>query len=299
MNDLLLWNFAREAWNALAPYYEPVIHQISNETGLQTRAWGLLLAVLTFEPERTTPSHLMIRGPYTSAEKYLKRLRSLARLEFMNEDEESKFSLTEMGRSETLRFIESVRAAMTAADPLSSTDSLRLAVLLDQLVRACRETPPPPDTWSIDLSDKLMPDPEPPLPYIEQAFSCLAAYRDDAHLAAWQDTGLPATTLEALTLFWRGEADSLSSLIEKLEPRGHEVKIYESAVEELREGNFVTGDNSALQVSSTGRQFRDAIEDQTDRFFFKPWKMMSEAEKQELEGLLTDLRDGLRAGSPG
>ena len=297
MNDQLLWNSTREAWSALAPHYEPVIHKLNEETGLQSQAWGLLLAALTFEPEQTTPAHLMIRVPYTSAEKYLDRLRAIARQELMEEVEAGKFILTANGRSETIRFIEEVRAAMSAADPLSYADSMRLAILLDHLVSACRDTPPPPDTWSINLSYKLMPEPDPPLPYTEQAITCLAAYRDDAHLAAWQNTGLAATTLEALTLLWRGEADSLSALIEKLEPRGHESVIYESALEELRQRNYVTGDNSSLQVSLTGIQFREAIEDQTNRFFFRPWNQLEEAEKQELEGLLTNLRNGLRAGS--
>jgi hypothetical protein len=255
MNDQLLWNSTREAWSALAPHYEPVIHKLNEETGLQSQAWGLLLAALTFEPEQTTPAHLMIRVPYTSAEKYLDRLRAIARQELMEEVEAGKFILTANGRSETIRFIEEVRAAMSAADPLSYADSMRLAILLDHLVSACRDTPPPPDT------------------------------------------GLAATTLEALTLLWRGEADSLSALIEKLEPRGHESVIYESALEELRQRNYVTGDNSSLQVSLTGIQFREAIEDQTNRFFFRPWNQLEEAEKQELEGLLTNLRNGLRAGS--
>ena len=38
---------------------------------------------------------------------------------------------------------------------------------------------------------------DPPLPYAEQALSCLAAYRDDAHLSAWRPSGLSAPALEA------------------------------------------------------------------------------------------------------
>ncbi|MDP2976702.1 MAG: hypothetical protein Q8N45_10895, partial [Anaerolineales bacterium] len=74
-------------------------------------------------------------------------------------------------------------------------DSQRIALLLCRIVEKSLETPPPPDTWSICLSYKLMPETEPPLPYIEQAVSCLNGYRDDAHLAAWKPGGLDAPAL--------------------------------------------------------------------------------------------------------
>jgi hypothetical protein len=68
MNFLPLWQLANEAWNALGDHFEPVIEREGLEFGLGLQAWGLLLAVLTFEPEEVTPAHLMVRNPYTSAE---------------------------------------------------------------------------------------------------------------------------------------------------------------------------------------------------------------------------------------
>jgi hypothetical protein len=143
-----------------------------------------------------------------------------------------------------------------------------------------------------------MPAAIPPLPYVEQAISCLAAYRDDAHLAAWQPSGLSATALEALTFLWRGEAGSLDALCERLAHRGHQRQIYSQALAELRKRGFIEGPDSAPQVTEAGRAFRNQVEADTDRYFFAPWACLDDAEKAELADLLTRLRDGLRESAP-
>lgn len=139
-----------------------------------------------------------------------------------------------------------------------------------------------------------MPAASPPLPYIEQAISCLGAYRDDAHLAAWQPSGLSATALETLTFLWRGEADSLNALCERLTHRGHPSHVYAKTLAELRERGFIEGPDSAPHVTEAGQTFRDQVEADTDRYFFAPWACLDDAEKAELADLLTRLRDGLR-----
>ncbi len=65
MDDLQMWQLVQEAWKALRRHFESVIEQSARTMDLDLRMWALLLAVLTFEPEDTTPAHLLIRGPYT------------------------------------------------------------------------------------------------------------------------------------------------------------------------------------------------------------------------------------------
>lgn len=294
MNDHTLWDLTREALAVIRTHYEPVMERIITESGLDGWTWGLLLAAFTFEPETTTPARLQVRGPYTAADAYLDRLAAAAEKDYLTEVAPGEYRLTNAGQAETHRFIEEARAAMAEADPLPEADSERLINLLDRLVQACLDTPPPPDTWSISLSHKLMPAASPPLPYIEQAISCLAAYRDDAHLAAWQPSGLSATALEALTFLWRGEADSLDTLCQQLTRRGHPRQTYAQALAELRERSFIEGPDSAPQVTEAGRAFRDQVEADTDRYSFAPWACLDDADKAELTDLLTRLRDGLK-----
>jgi hypothetical protein len=298
MNDYELWKLIRAAWTALSPHYESAIECIIDQSDLEGRIWGVLLAVLTFEPDLTTPAHLLVRIPYTSAELYLTNLNSATQAGYLEEVDPGKFQLIDKGRTELNRFITDARDAMSAANPLSSPDAQRLAELLDKLVNSCLETDPPPDTWSIRLSIKLMPSKDQSMPYIEQAFSCLSAYRDDAHLAAWQQSGLSATALETLTLIWRGDANSLNTVVKGLEYRGHSLWVYADALAVLRERGYISGDDDAVAITPSGKYFRERVEADTDRFYFAPWSCLSIVEKDEMGRLLELMRDGLESTIP-
>jgi hypothetical protein len=293
MDNHQLWKVAEEALSALTDRYEPSAEICCAEHGLNRREWGLLLAVYTFEPEEATPAHLMVRGPYTSADTYLQRLRGLAEKKLLEEIDSGRFRMTDESRKTMLKIAEDIREVMAHFDPLPPSDSGRLAILLDRIVQASMSTPPPPDTWSISLSYKLLPALNPPMPFTEQALSCLSAYRDDAHLAAWQRSGLSAMALESLTMLWRGEITTLDDLCKKLTHRGHPCQVYVTVLGELRERGLITGPDQSPWLTGTGRVFRNEIEEDTDRFFYTPWSSLEKAEKNELYGLLTRMRDGL------
>lgn len=298
MNDQDLWDLVRDTGRAIWPHYQPVLEHILENTGLDARSMSLLVAVLTIEPDTTTPAHLLIRNPYTSAEQYFAHLAHAARLGYLGEVSQGDFRMTPEGRRITQQFIDEARYAMAEADPLPRAESQRLAGLLGRLVQSSLETPPPPNPWSIGLSFKLMPSFDPPLPYTEQAISCLLAYRDDAHLAAWRGTGLSATALETLTMIWRSEVNSFSDLVDQLGHRGHSSEVYVDAVTELRQRGFIEDRDSRLRVTAEGQRFRNQVERDTQSFFFTPWSELSQEEKDESGELSVRMRDGLRASAP-
>lgn len=293
MNDLSLWDLMWEAWVKVNKAYQPVVEPFIQASGLEWRILGLLLAALTFEPEDTTPGHLTVRGPYTSPDAYLDRLRLAAEGGYLEEISEKRFRLTARGRETTLGFIRLARQAIDDANPLSEDETNQLSGYLNKLVTACLETPPPPETWSIRLSSKLLPEETNKLSYIEQTFSCLEAYRDDSHLAAWQSSRLSAVALETLTLLWREEVKSLDQLVEKVSHRGYARQVYADGIAELRSRNYVSGVNSALRVTHEGRRFRQRVEDDTNRYFFAPWTCLIDQEKNALVGILIRLRDNM------
>jgi hypothetical protein len=293
MDNSSLWGLMRGTHRSIIPTYEPLHERFCVKNGLDTQAVGWLLTALTLEPDTSSPERLLVRGPYTAAQVYEAQLARLARMAFMTEVAPLEYRLTTLGRDATSRLIAELRAAMAAADPLPLEDSLRIANLLGRLVRACLDTPPPPDTWSIDLAARLMPAAEPPLPYTEQAISCLHGYRDDAHLSAWQPSGMTAPALEALTLLCRGEADSLDELATALSHRGHPRQVYAEAFQELRLREFIEGEDDFPIVTEAGSDFRREVEAETDRLFYAPWKCLEPDEKDELYELLTRLKSEL------
>jgi ribosomal protein S19E (S16A) len=293
MDDRAIWELILKTWSVLGTHYEPVLERLSIERGLSGRSWGILWAVLYFDPEPTSPAHLLVRSPYTAVEHFHLQLRSLAEKGLLSEISQGKFSFTPTGREWTDNLITEVREAMVEVDPLPKTSGEKLSNLLEKLVQNCLDTPPPPNTWSIRLSFKLMPGKDEPLPFIEQAITCLAAYRDDSHLAAWQQSGLSATSLEVLSLIWRDQVLSLEKIMEQLSHRGHPYQVYVDAVNELNNRNLIDGLMSELSLTSTGQSLRDKIEQDTDRFFFAPWMCLNDSDRQDLDRMLNRLWSGL------
>jgi hypothetical protein len=295
MDNHKLWNLIQEAYDLLRKRYEPVIEQARSTTGLDLRTWGLLVSVYITEPEGITPADLMVRNPYTSADAYIARLGAAAGSGFLEEIRPNCYRLTGSGQTAALGLIETARSKMAQMDPLLGEDAHRLASYLHRLVVSCMTTEPPPETWATRASYKLMPADAPPMPYIEQCLTCLGAYRQDSHLAAWMISNLSATAFEMLTLFWRNEAGSLDEAFARLSYRGHPRVVYERSFEELWERGYIYGDESKPHLTEEGRLFRNQVEFDTDRYFFEAWGCLSEVEKFELGGLLIRLRDGLKA----
>jgi len=289
MDNQSLWKLIRDSWIKIQASFNPAIKPLVAKSELNIREWMLLLAALTFEPEDITPSHLMVRGPYTSSDQYLTRLEHVAEKGFLLRVSIGRFNLSPEGREAAFEFIKGVREAMVSAKLLPTQESLILAEMLERLVNNCLDTPPPPDTWSITLSHKLMPAIDPPMPFIEQAISCLSAYRDDAHLASWQSSGLSAIALESMTLIWRGQVSTLDELTEKLSFRGHPQEVYIVALAELRARSYLSGYRNVLRLTEEGKMFRDSVEAKTDQYFFSPWTCLTEADKSKLAEILNQM----------
>lgn len=296
MDDLTIWELVKEAWDALGRHFEPVMERAGREMKLDPHMWGLLMAVKSIEPEDTTPAHLIVRSPYTAIESCQQKLEAASRDGWLDEAGDGRYRLSDTGGKTIDSLIAQARAVMAEVDPLPPPNSILLAELLDRIIQASLTVPPPPEKWSIKLSCKLMPSAQPPLPYIEQEFTALAAYRDDAHLAAWQDSGLSATALEVLTLFWNGEVDSLESLCKRLERRGHTCHVYQDSLEELRRLGHLQGPDQAPWLTGAGRVFRNQVEDDTNKYFFTPWTCLGEKDRRTLVDVLTDLKNGLGSG---
>lgn len=290
MDNRTLWNLMRGASRSLQEGYDPVIQPLVSRSRLTLREWMLLLAALTFEPEDTTASHLLVRGPYTSSEKYLAGLEKAAAVGYMEKVIEGRYRLSGMGKSAVQEFINLAREAMTEAANLPDEELNDLAQLLERLVNNCLEAPPPPDKWSIKLSTKLMPGKVPPTPFIEQAISCLTAYRDDAHLASWCASGLSASALESLTLIWREKANSFPEITQELRFRGHPESVYLDALVELNTRGYLTGSRNNLKITPEGEQFRIQVEEQTDEYFFRPWDCLNDVEKGHMAEILRKIQ---------
>jgi len=295
MNPAGLWSIALEALQALGRHYGPEMDRAAAELNLP-EWYGWLLPALVFDPEPVSATRLRIRSPYTSARWYNERLASAARqgLLISVAGTENEYRLTELGKRAAEHVIGAAYAKMATLQPLPPTELEHLADLLLRLVKSCLTAPEPPGKWCINLSRRTDPgDHAAVVIRIDQYLSDMSAYRDDAHLAAWQPYEMDGHAWEAFTLLWRGEASTLDDLCQRLGRRGYSRDEYRQALEDLIQRGWVAEEAGEYRVTPPGKEIRQAAEETTDRYFYAPWSCLSQEETEDLRTLLIRLRDAL------
>jgi hypothetical protein len=271
------------------------MEKAAQSAGLDMTEGSLVITGLAFDSKPVASWRLRVRNPYTATGRFEARLRKTTRLGFFKAAREGEYVLTDLGRNTARQMLKAAYEAMAKLKPMPKADLERLAELLDRLVEASLAAQEPPGKWCITLSRKLDPgDAASALTRVEQHLSDLAAYRDDAHLAAWQPSGLSGAAWEALTFIWRGEARTLDDLCQKLERRGHARDGYAEALNDLLLRSLVTEEAGSYAATKKGQKLRQNAEALTDRYFYAPWKRLKPAEVNEVHALLARLRDGLK-----
>lgn len=286
-----LWPIVLDAMMALGMQYVPMMDRAAKKAGVERDVWGLLLTALGFDPETISNAKLQVRTPY---QEHTKRLTNAAEQGLLASVGEDEYRLTEAGKEVAQQIILAAYVCLENLKPLRSPALHYLVVLLRQVVRASHVSPVPPDKWCITHSRRFDPGENASrLIQVDQYLSDLAAYRDDAHLAAWQPLDFDGPTWETLTLIWRGEVDTLDTLYEKLSCRQHPRDIYEAALESLTERNLVRVDSGVYRITPEGETLRQEAEDLTDQYFYTPWDCLIEEDLEAFGNLLILLTEGL------
>jgi len=295
MNTAGLWPIALEALQALGRHYGPEMARAAAELNLP-EWYGWLLPALVLDPEPVSAARLRVRSPYTSARLYNERLANAASqgLLALVAGTENEYRLTEWGKRAAERVIGAAYMKMATLQPLPPTELERLADLLLRLVKSCLIAPEPPGKECINLSRRTDPgDHAAVVIRIDQYLSDLSAYRDDAHLAAWQPYQIDGHAWEAFTLLWRGEASTLDDLCQRLGRRGYSRDEYRQALEDLIQRGWVAEEAGEYRVTPPGKEIRQTAEETTDRYFYTPWSCLNQEETEDLRTLLIRLRDAL------
>jgi DNA-binding MarR family transcriptional regulator len=185
---------------------------------------------------------------------------------------------------------------MSELRPLPEADLLRLAGLLDRVVEASLAAPEPPGKWCLTIERHYDPGTDAPVMHrLDQYLSDLLAYRDDAHLAAWQRHAISGQAWEAFSVIWRSPAMTLDELSEKLARRGYTEEDYEQALRQLEALGWIEEDKGGYWTTPEGDAVRDEVEALTGRYFYTPWVCLDESETAALRELLIRLREALPA----
>lgn len=266
------------------PVMDPLLAELElNERGLPFS----LLQTLSFDPTPISGTAITTRFPYATAASWDEHLHKLADKGLLTATENGKYGLTENGRSTVTQILDTFRDHL--ATITADVDLDRTAELLGRIVTACTNTSEPPAPNAIRQSRNIAPtDDASALAKIDQYLDDLNAFRDDAHIAAFASHKISGHGWELFTMLWRGDVTNAAEMAEKMAFRGHDEASYSSALDDLVYRGWVTPKNGGYVLTPMGKEIREAAEVTTDRYFYRPWLVLNQADAHELHTLLTE-----------
>jgi Helix-turn-helix family len=294
-----VWPLCGEASQAIFTATRPFVDPIVNETGLtQPRVVHTLLVARAIEPDAISPERICRRYPYGTLASWAQPMETLAERQLLDAQGNGSYRLTPGGRAIITRLLKEFYAGLVgiekSIEPVyPAADLDRLAALLTKIVTASFNASI--ERSCLKDSHGLVPNGNATtLARIDQALDDLNAFRDDAHLTAWQPLQVTGEAWELFTFLWRSEVKNADEMVEKVTSRGHSREAYQFALGDLIGRGWVraAGEN-AFEVTATGRQVREEAEAATDRNFYTPWQVLNKSEVKDLNELLTRLKTAL------
>jgi len=290
-----LWGLTTDVSRATLPVTRDVVNPLIEKHGLDKPGFlAILLAARGFEPEPVSLARLSIRGAYTNPAQYQNLLNEVAEAGFAALKTDGEYKLTEKGRAALHQVEDAFYMRLGEMDVLPEEDLTRLEGFLQRLASASLAAEEPTSKWCITTTHRGHPSQEyAPLARVDQHLDDLNAFRDDAHLAAWQPHDVSGHAWETFTFVWRGEAGTAEELVAKLPYRGYPAQVYAEALEDLADRGWVEKTAEGYRVTGKGGALRQEAEDATDHYFFAPWACLDVNERNQLHGLLARLKKGL------
>jgi hypothetical protein len=309
MLDVTFYDLLMETSNAIAqamatarersgesPEARPPI--LAMRGGLAESPGWFMVQAAEFAPEPLTVPLLRVRNVYAAERLVQGLLELLASEQWLERTPDDTYALTPSGWSMIQRSRERMAHLLSGVTPLASTDMSMLLAWLDRLIQASLASGIPPGTWCVAHSHRRAPhDDAPALVQVLHYLDDFNAFRDDAHMAAWQPYEPSGMAWEAFALLCNGEATSAASVASQLARRGYTPTEYARALASLAKRGWLTAldEPGTYHVTDLGRTVRAQVEHHTDVYFYAPWSCLTDAEITRLHDLLVHLQAGLTA----
>jgi hypothetical protein len=198
---------------------------------------------------------------------------------------------------------EAVRMIVRAGDEqlaefdlMSEKELWELAKLLKKIAKANLETLEPPEKWAVIKRFRVADEKSPLIVQIRELLMYLFAYRDDSHLwAARPHFGQAGIVWNVLGSIASGNALNATQMAEHMAFRGYEKADYEVAIQAAIEIGWVEAGETpnSFRLTQKGAELREEVEQLTDQYFYRPWRVLTKGEIDSLYDLLINLRDAL------
>lgn len=296
MSQSTIWPLIQQSFQAFSPFYQQEIQSLFGEGRFQQGDWVNCFNAYGLEPQSLTAEFLHAQNPYTNLKARQESLAATAERGFLTAVSPGSYHLSETGRKGIAAFFETAVSALSKVEPLPTADLERLATLLHRVIKTTLNTSEPAQKAQLHLSRRTDPGMTAhPTARLDQYFTDLSRYRDDAHLAAWLPAGVSGPAWETLTILWHDGLNTPAAVAEQLTGRGYSTNEYAAAFQELVGKGWVAAQDETFVLTENGRIARETAETTTDLYFHVGFSALNENEQAEFAALVTRLNSSLQS----
>jgi len=285
-----------------AAFGEALNAVVEGTEGAEDADFGFIQVAYAYKPKPITPKDFILRTPYANPKALKANMAASAERGWLETVGEGQYAVSAKGAEVVGRLLDSMNGAVNGIESLPKADLVRIHTLLQKVGDKTRKLPEPAEKWVLEwgqyFQKALVVEDAPTLVKVRRRLLDMFAYRDDSHVAAWKAHEENGQIWEAFTFIWRGDLGTAAELAETLPFRNYDQESYAAALSKLEARGWIGQKDSKYVATEKGKKLRQAVEDDTDRYFDAPWDALTEAETKELKGLLGKLAEAVKPPEP-
>jgi hypothetical protein len=211
---------------------------------------------------------------------------------------EDKYEVTAKARGAARQIIQAGNNHLLPFESFTDIKLNRLCILLKQIVKSNEYAPEPPKKWAVEKRFRVVDQKSPIIVQLREYLMDLYAYRDDSHIsAAHPHFGQAGIVWSVLGSLLKNETVTAEYLAESMSYRGYETTDYDVALQAaVQIGWAVKADSEgAFTITQKGREIREQADHLTNEYFYAPWSVLTQDERDELYDLLLKFREQLNS----
>lgn len=292
-------NLTRQILWSIDHHTQPVFNHLEPSTNSGASKRYLAHIAIGLSPDPLGIAHVLHRRPYSNPEHIRQELEDAVSQGWLSHLGEGLYTPTPLSLETYHRLCGRLEGVYRSLQPLPLVQLEQIQALLGLIVDAMAATG---SLWykpSFELDLKMVIQDCPVLGRICARLSHLLAFRDDAYLNAWMAQEVNSYVWEAFSCIYKGQAQNAEEITAILGERRHyDLATYESALVELGERGWITHIGDITVPTNSGIKVLAQVARTMNIYFYKPWKILSESEVDQLKSLMESLANALKVGKP-
>lgn len=290
-NDKEMYELIRETSFSIYPIIEDITY-VFEEYFTERRFFQSTFLVYCVKPKPLTPELYCKRRPYINPISVNQLLVETKDAGFLKSLGKNEYMITESGTAGVEAVHDTFYKRINEMNEFPQEKLKELIDILSKLVKACSKVKFNSGNVCFNASHYGHPKTvNGTLAQVDQLLDDINAFRDDAHIESWIPMDVSGHTWEVLTFIWNGEANTVEKLVELLPFRNYDREDYVNTLENLTQRGWIQLGEDGYLITDQGKAIRDYAEADTNKYFFLPWKELTDAEVNRLSELLNGLKE--------